>query len=156
VRAAVGAGIDRASANHGRRFPTIVPMVQIHHRDGFNCVRSRLVLPLICCSPTRIAKFINDMAANSLCASSMERRVPFAKQQLRSKRSKAKRQRERETTMRSTIMNATTNENITPNAVAELDERALEAVTGGIIIVGGFDPMRFLTVMDTAAAFQSY
>jgi hypothetical protein len=61
--------------------------------------------------------------------------------------------------MRSTTMNATTTDNIAPNTAAqEVDERALEAVTGGIIIIGG---MPFRTVMNTwaqaeATAFQGY
>ena len=51
-------------------------------------------------------------------------------------------------------------ENVVPNAAAqELDQRELEAVRGGIIIIGGFEAMKFQTVADTwvqAAAFQRY
>jgi hypothetical protein len=60
--------------------------------------------------------------------------------------------------MESTSMNATTTENRTPDAaVRELHERELEAVTGGIIIIGGSLAMPFQTALwAQVAAFQRY
>ena len=58
--------------------------------------------------------------------------------------------------MKRTTISATTIENVTPTAAKELDEGNLEAVTGGIIIVGGILAMPFHTVSAQAAAFQFF
>ena len=58
--------------------------------------------------------------------------------------------------MRSTTMNATTIEDTTLYAAQELDKYELEAIRGGIIIIGGFPPIRYMSTLLQADTFQSY
>ena len=75
----------------------------------------------------------------------MEGRMPLAEQRLSSKRIEMKRGK-------GGVPMKSTTENITPTAGAELDERNLEAVAGGIIIIGGVLAMPFQSVIPPAEA----